>query len=78
MPVNMLYQGKPITDIKNHLGHSHVQSTMLYLQLDLNRKRTIQTELIAYMQSVLSEDPKIEELLRWEDKIDLLKWLDSL
>jgi integrase/recombinase XerD len=76
--VNMLYQGKPITDIKNHLGHSNVQSTMLYLQLDLNRKRSIQKELIAYMQSVLSEDPKIEELLQWEGNKDLLQWLDSL
>jgi len=76
--VNMLYQGKPITDIKNHLGHTNIQSTTLYLQLDLNRKRSIQRELIAYMQSVLSEDPKIEELLQWEDKKDLLKWLDSL
>ncbi len=76
--VNMLYQGKPITDIKNHLGHSNVQSTTLYLQLDLNRKRGIQRELMAYMQSVLSEDPKIEELLQWEEKKDLLKWLDSL
>jgi site-specific recombinase XerD len=76
--VNMLYRGKPITDIKNHLGHNNVQSTMIYLQLDLNRKRSIQRELIAYMQSVLSEDPKIEELLQWEDKNNLLKWLDSL
>jgi hypothetical protein len=30
------------------------------------------------MQSVLTTDPKIEELLQWENKEDLLVWLDSL
>jgi hypothetical protein len=30
------------------------------------------------MQSVLTTDPKIEKLLHWENKADLLAWLDSL
>jgi site-specific recombinase XerD len=76
--LDMLYRGKALTDIKNHLGHDNVQSTMLYLHLDLNRKRNIQRELMEYMQSVLTQDPRIEELLQWENKKDLLKWLDSL
>jgi len=30
------------------------------------------------MESVLSDDPKIEELLHWENKGDIIAWLDSL
>jgi integrase/recombinase XerD len=75
---DMLYRGDPITDIKNHLGHDNIQSTTIYLHLDLNRKRHIQKQFIRYMQSVLTTDPKIEELLRWEDKENLLAWPDSL
>jgi len=76
--VDMLYRGDSITDIKNHLGHDNIQSTTIYLHLDLNRKRHIQKQFIRYMQSVLTTDPKIEELLHWENKEDLLAWLDSL
>lgn len=76
--VHMLYRGDPITDIQNHLGHDNIQSTMNYLQLDLNRRRRIQKRFIKYMQSVLTEDPKIEELLRWEGEKDIMAWLDSL
>ena len=76
--VDMLYRGYPITDIKNRLGHDNIQSTTIYLHLDLNRKRHIQKQFIRYMQSVLTADPKIEQLLHWENKEDLLAWLDSL
>ena len=76
--VDMLYRGDPITHIKNHLGHDNIQSTTIYLHLDLHRKRHIQKQFIRYMQSVLTTDPKIEELLHWERKEDLLAWLDSL
>lgn len=76
--VNLLYQGKAITDIKNRLGHDDIQSTTLYLHLDLNRKRHIQRSFIKYMQSVLTADPKIDELLHWENEEDIMKWLDSL
>jgi hypothetical protein len=30
------------------------------------------------MQSVLTDDSKIEELLQWESEGDLMVWLDSL
>jgi len=76
--VNMLYSGHLITDIKNHLGHDNLQSTDVYLHLDLNRRRNIQKRFIRYMQSVLTDDSKIEELLQWENEGDLMVWLDSL
>jgi integrase/recombinase XerD len=76
--VDMLYSGCPITDIKNHLGHDNIQSTEIYLHLDLNRRRHIQRRFIRHMQSVLTDDSKIEELLQWENEGDLMAWLDSL
>jgi len=30
------------------------------------------------MQSVLTDDSKMEELLQWENEGDLMDWLDSL
>jgi len=76
--VHLLYQGEAITDIKNRLGHDNIQSTTLYLHLDLNRKRHIQKHFIRYMKSVLTDDPKIDELLHWENKGDIIAWLDTL
>ena len=76
--VDLLYRGKPITEIKNRLGHDNLQSTMTYLHLDLNKRRHIQKGFIKYMESVLTEDPKIDELLAWEGEQDLMTWLDSL
>ena len=76
--VDMLYQGEAITDIKNRLGHDNIQSTTLYLHLDLTRRRHIQKRFIRYMGSVLTTDPKIEELLQWEDDVDIMTWLDTL
>jgi len=76
--VDMLYSGYAITDIKNHLGHDNIQSTTTYLHLDLNRRRHIQRHFIRHMQSVLTDDSKIEELLQWETEGDLMAWLDSL
>jgi site-specific recombinase XerD len=76
--IDLLYQGEPITDIQNRLGHDNIQSTTIYLYLDLNRKRHIQKRFIRHMQSVLTDDSKIEELLQWENEGDLMTWLDSL
>ena len=33
---------------------------------------------IEYTQSILSEDTKVEELCNWENKKQILDWLDSL
>jgi site-specific recombinase XerD len=76
--VDMLYNGHPITDIKNHLGHDSIQSTTIYLHLDIDKRRHIQKRFISHMQSVLADDSKIDELLQWENEGDLMAWLDSL
>ncbi len=76
--VNMLYSGCAISEIKNHLGHEDMQSTMVYLQLDLNRRRQIQKRFTEYMETVITFDKKIEELLDWENREDIITWLDSL
>jgi integrase len=76
--MDLLYQGEAITDIKNHLGHDNVQSTTLYLQLDLNHRRRIQKQFVEYMQSELTIDHKIDELLDGENMQNMMAWLDSL
>jgi len=76
--VNMLASGSSTSEIKIHLGHENAQSTMLYLHMDLSCKREVQKKFIEYTQSILAHDPKIEELIDWENKEETLKWLDSL
>jgi len=76
--VNMLLAGKPISDIKNRLGHESIKSTMIYLHLDLGHRKQIQKKFIAYTQSLLNQDDKIDELIDWENKEEILNWLDSL
>ena len=74
----MLKTNYSITDIRNHLGHENVQSTMIYLKLDISRKREIQKEFISYTQSVFTENPELDELIDWKNKKDILSWLDKL
>ncbi len=76
--IRMVSEGKPISEIKNRLGHSNVQSTMVYLQLDLNKKQQLQEDFIRFTQQHLKSDPKIDELVQWENKQNVLEWLDSL
>jgi integrase/recombinase XerD len=76
--VHMLARGNSTAHIKNRLGHVNVQSTMTYLNLDLTLRRHIQKHFIHYMQSVITLDPKIEELLQWESDKDMIAWLDNL
>lgn len=76
--VNMLSKGDSLTDIKNRLGHENIQSTTIYLHMDLRRRRVVQKKFIEYTQSNLSQDPKIDELIDWENRKDILEWLDSL
>lgn len=76
--VNMLCSGKDLTEIKNRLGHEKLETTMAYLRLDVSRKRKIQQEFIEYAQSRISADPKIDELIDWQNKEQTLAWLDSL
>ncbi len=76
--VRMLSLGHAITDIKNRLGHENIQSAMIYLDMDLSRKREVQRRFIEYTQSTLADDKKIEALIDWENKESVLAWLDSL
>jgi site-specific recombinase XerD len=76
--VNMLCCGHPVTDIKNRLGHENINSTMVYLHMDLTHKRAVQKKFIQYAQSSLKHDPKLDELIDWDHKEDILAWLDSL
>lgn len=76
--VNMLASGSFLTEVSVHLGHDNPDSTMVYVHVDLSRKRAIQKRFIDYTQSVIAKDPKIEELIGWENKEDIMAWLDSL
>jgi site-specific recombinase XerD len=76
--VDMLASGASLSEIKNHLGHEDIQTTTVYLHLNLSRRKQIQEQFIEYMHSVLISDPKIEELFDWESKEDIMAWLDSL
>ncbi len=76
--VNMLLGGHPISDIKNRLGHENIKSTMIYLHLDLGHRQGIQKKFIDHTQSLLSHDDKVDELIDWENKEEILEWLDSL
>jgi integrase/recombinase XerD len=76
--VRMLLDGKPVSEIKIRLGHESIQSTMTYLHMDLTRKRDVQNKFIEYSAKVIEQDPKIEDLIDWENKQDTLAWLDSL
>ena len=76
--VHLLLLGKSLTDIKNHLGHENLKSTMVYLHLNVSRKREAQKKFIKYIQSAIPGDPKIDELLNWENKEEILDWLDDL
>jgi site-specific recombinase XerD len=76
--VDMLCSGKSPDEIKYRLGHRSINSTMVYLHLDLNRTRELQKKMIEYTQSILPQDPQIEEFIDWENKEKILSWLDSL
>ncbi len=76
--VNMLAQGMSLPDIKNRLGHESIESTKVYLHMDLKSKRKVQKQFIEYMHTSISQDTKIDELVDWENKTETLAWLDSL
>jgi site-specific recombinase XerD len=70
--VNMLACGKPISNIKEQLGHENIQSTMVYLQKDLAMKPSEQLKMVEYAQSPLSLDQQLQELVSWENEKDIL------
>ena len=76
--VNMIAEGRAVSDIRNKLGHEDIQSTMVYLQLDLAKRKKIQQQFIQHVQSNVMENPEIEELIDWKNKDDIMAWLDDL
>lgn len=76
--VNMLLQGKDLTEIKNRLGHENLQTTMGYLRLDLNAKADLQKTFMQFTASRIAFDNKVETLIDWEAKEKTLAWLDTL
>ena len=76
--IRMLARGCSIIDIKNHLGHNNAESTMVYLKLNPARKKLIQQKFVQHTQSLLPQDPNIDELIDWKNKKDIMDWLDSL
>ena len=74
----MLSDGHPVSVIRNKLGHEHIQSTMVYLQLDLSKRRKIQNRFINHVQSTVEQNPEIEDLIDWQNKDDIMAWLDDL
>jgi len=76
--VNMLVQGKDLTEIKNRLGHEKLETTMVYLRLDLHAKADLQKTFIEFTASRIAFDKKVEELIDSETKEDTLTWLDTL
>ncbi len=76
--VYMLSDGHPVSDIRNKLGHEDIQSTMVYLQLDLSKRKKIQPQFIQYFQYNVMGNPEIEALIDWKNKDDIMAWLDDL
>lgn len=76
--VNMLAQGKDLTEIKNRLGHEKLETTMGYLRLDLHSKKEIQKTFMEFTKSKIAFDKKVETLIDWEAKTKTLAWLDTL
>ena len=76
--MNMLGTGASITEIRNRLGHENINSTMVYLKMELRQKREVQKQFLQYTQTLLSDDPKIKEVTAWENDREILAWLDNL
>lgn len=76
--MNMLAQGKDLTEIKNRLGHEKLETTMGYLRLELKAKADLQKTFIEFTASRIAFDKKVEDLIDWEAKENTLAWLDTL
>lgn len=76
--VNMLAQGKDLTEIKNRLGHEKLETTMGYLRLELQSKVELQKTFIQFTTSKIAFDKKVDALIDWEAKEKTLAWLDTL
>ena len=76
--MNMLGNGASITEIRNRLGHENINSTMVYLKMELRQKREVQKQFLQYTRTLLADDPQIQEADGWENDREILAWLDTL
>ena len=76
--MNMLANGHSLSEIRYQLGHEDIQSTMVYLQMDLSRRRKIQKKFTQHSRSVMLRNAEIEELIDQKEKENIMAWLDSL
>jgi len=76
---SLLKSRASIFQIKEMLGYDKIElSTMVYLQLDLSKRKIIQQQFIQYVQSDVTQNPEIDELIDWQNKDDIIAWLDDL
>ena len=76
--VNMLCCGHAITDIKNRLGHEKHPVHHGVLAHGPGEQTGGSEKFIQYAHSALKHDPKLDALIDWDHKQDILGWLDSL
>jgi site-specific recombinase XerD len=76
--VRMLASGRSIVEIKNRLGHQNVESTMVYLNLDVSALRRVQKRFEHYAEPIFAGNAQIEEMIDWENRQEVVAWLDSL
>ena len=60
------------------MGHEDIQSTAVYLQLNMSRRKKIQQKFTQNTKSILVRNAQIEELIDNKDKENIMQWLDSL
>ena len=76
--VRMLASGCSITEIKNRLGHRNIESTMVYLDLDVSALRRVQKRFEKYAAPIFSGNRQIDDMIDWENRQEVMAWLDSL
>lgn len=68
-----------IVEIKNHLGHVSLKPTMIYLEMDISRRRQIQEKYnINAISNNTEINPELDAIIDWKEKDKMLEWLDTL
>ena len=66
--MHLLRSGNDIYTVSNWLGHAHIDTTHLYVEIDMDAKRKMLEK---------GDAPKIRKKAPWQ-KANILKWLDQL
>jgi hypothetical protein len=46
--------------------------------MDMAHRRSVQNKYIEYMQANLADDTQMDKLIDWENRKEIMEWLDSL